>query len=400
MRSILVFMVALSLGAFAGYRLADSEISSVGARYFAPPDEVFSGGGSPIIAKEPPLSRTEGPRVELPGGTEHDFGSMERFSTKRHVFEVKNAGTQALALTAASTSCKCTVFEIAKPQVEPGETTTVTLEWQADTKESDLEFRVEASITTNDPDQPLVQLVARGKVTRALRAIPDELTLTGVSVSEGTAADVSILAFRHNDLAILRHELEHKDSADLYEVEVVPLAAEKLQEAKADSGVQVRVRVKPGLPLGKIDQRIILTTSVPEASTFKIHVTGNVVGDIAVLGPRDFDNEAQQLNLGLVPSAEGKSVALRVLVKGLHRDTTQISVGSVEPSNGLQVTVGEPSVVSDGGPLSFPLTIAVPKGAPVMNRLGGFNSPPGQIVLETTHPDAKRILISVLFAVR
>ena len=59
--------------------------------------------------------------------------------------------------------------------------------------------------------------------------------------------------------------------------------------------------------------------------------------------------------------------------------------------------------INDGAVLMIPMTITIPPGSRVVNRLGGkateLGAKLGKIVIETTHPQTKQVLLYVHFAV-
>jgi hypothetical protein len=76
----------------------------------------------------------------------------------------------------------------------------------------------------------------------------------------------------------------------------------------------------------------------------------------------------------------------------------QVSVGEVEPDF-LRVTIGEKTEINQGAVVQFPLTIEIPPGSPYVNHLGSKLGKLAQIIIETTHPDAKQVKIPLRFAV-
>jgi hypothetical protein len=95
----------------------------------------------------------------------------------------------------------------------------------------------------------------------------------------------------------------------------------------------------------------------------------------------------------------GSSATLFLLVKGSHRNDVKFTVGEVTPPNALQVEIGAGTPISDGKALKIPLTVSVPKTAPVQTHMGDARGEMGKIMLETTHPTIKQVPISVRFVV-
>jgi hypothetical protein len=65
----------------------------------------------------------------------------------------------------------------------------------------------------------------------------------------------------------------------------------------------------------------------------------------------------------------------------------------------MKVTVGEPTELRSGAVTQIPLTIEIPPGQPPVNHLGYDQGAYAEIVLETTHPEVKKIRIHVKFVI-
>ncbi|EMI22402.1 protein containing DUF1573 [Rhodopirellula maiorica SM1] len=87
--------------------------------------------------------------------TEFDFGLLDPgTSGAKHDFVIYNDGQDELLLTAAGSSCKCTVAKIEDRIVPAGESRPVTLIWNVGEDVSD-QYEQVAFIETNDPrNQP------------------------------------------------------------------------------------------------------------------------------------------------------------------------------------------------------------------------------------------------------
>jgi hypothetical protein len=75
----------------------------------------------------------------------------------------------------------------------------------------------------------------------------------------------------------------------------------------------------------------------------------------------------------------------------------QLAVDSVDPKE-LKVTIGEPKKITDTL-VHFPVEIQVPAGTRPMVRLGTAQGEEGRVVLSTTHPTIKELVLGVRFAV-
>jgi len=122
-----------------------------------------------------------GPLAEIVGDSTYDFGSGQRHSKFQHTFVVRNRGDEPLTLTKGATSCKCTLSDLKKGELAPGESVEIKLEWTLSI-ESD-HFRQSAEIYTNDPRHSTLTLIVQGSITDRLKLDPRELVLSDISAS-------------------------------------------------------------------------------------------------------------------------------------------------------------------------------------------------------------------------
>ena len=126
----------------------------------------------------------------------------------------------------------------------------------------------------------------------------------------------------------------------------MPLAADELRKHKGvTSGVLVRVTVKPGLPLGRFQQRILLSTNLTAAPEVDLPLFGTV-GEVSLVGP-GWSSETGVLDIGAV---DGRSVTQRrlvVLARGPNAKEMKFRVASVEPDF-LKVKLGKTTVADTG----------------------------------------------------
>jgi hypothetical protein len=161
------------------------------------------------------------------------------------------------------------------------------------------------------------------------------------------------------------------------------------------SGAWITVVVKPGLPVGPISQVLRISTNLTGIPFIDVPVAGRLVEDISFLGRTDFDPQNLILDLGVVDRETGAKSNVFLVVKGPYRDTTNVVVESVEPASPLKAAIGAPKATGES--TLFPLEIAIPAEGDQDAPTTASNVTVGYVNLETTHPQRRRIRLSVHF---
>ncbi len=86
--------------------------------------------------------------------TTWDFGTVVAGTALVHTFVLTNTGTDALHITSVSTSCGCTVAQLAKSTLAPGESTNLTVTWHS-SGTGDSSKTV--TVRSDDPANPQLQ---------------------------------------------------------------------------------------------------------------------------------------------------------------------------------------------------------------------------------------------------
>jgi hypothetical protein len=340
------------------------------------------------------------PKAEVVGSAEYNFGSMDRDATQQHTFQLKNVGQAPLVVEKGPTTCKCTVGALPKGVLEPGETVDISVEWTGKTTLAQVDFVQAVQIKTNDPDQPFVEFIIRGYVTDSVRVLPSELAVGTISADDTVHTTFRLFAFRSEHLEILESSWENQETAECFELTWEPIPEAEVKEEKgATVGLLGKVAIKPGLPLGPINQTITLKVRADEDNDVRIPIGGRKLSDIRLASSPRFDANRNVVSLGVVPRDKTARAVLQMYVTGPYRHETHFSVVEVDPASHLSVTVSEPKELNQGKSLQYTVTIEAAGSAGPVNRLGSEKAPRGRVVLETTHPQTKRVPIDIRFAV-
>ena len=387
---VLTGVLMLVAGVGLGMAIAQFELSRFVPRF---------GDDEYPVARQSTGAVTQGPLVQVVNGSDYDFGVMERNGTRNHRFEIKNTGDAPLTLQKGETTCKCTINKLVDGILQPGESVNVELEWIAKEVGPDQVFMQTADIKTNDPSRKVLRLTVRGDIITTVKVVPPVLVMSSIPSSQGAEGEVMIYSYRTDDLEFVGKPGKDPKLKDLIDAVVEPLTEKELAEDKrALSGKRLKIFLKPGLPLGALDQTVWLKTNLEDSPLVPVHFQGQVVGDISIYG-RNYNRATNYLSLGKVSATEGYQGELRILVRGPHRETVQFEVESVDPADVLVAKLRSQETEGAGKAAQHFLTVSLPKGTDPVRRSAVGGGKPGQIILRTTHPEDKQLVITVDFEI-
>lgn len=381
MRITIILVLAACAGAAFGSGIAAWS-------YYSYPDRNVLEDGLTVAGTDP--SHND-PMVEV-DNPDFDFGSMDSHTTATHDFIFRNVGGAPLELEAGRTTCKCTLSEIGDDVILPGESGKVTLEWSG--KDGAGPYSQTATIITNDPRKPTVELRIHGEMTARVQVVPNSLVFSSVTAGQPANGSVRVYGYLDDPLQITDHEI---DDPEGIEVSFSSIPQKDLDEEKyATSGYQVDVALKPGLPLGPFRKKIHLDTNLEDHGKLVIPVEGVVSSDISIFGP-GWSSESGVLRLGRLDRT-GASRKLLLKVGGHHPEKVEFEIAEVRPDF-VQVRLEDQSEPIGSGAAVTPLEIEIPAGSPPCNYFGPKREKLGLIRLETTHPTVKELNIYVRFLI-
>lgn len=374
---LLAIVAGLALGsglaAWSFYRFPDQDSIELG-----------------LVALETDSSEKH-PSVEV-DEEEYDFGTMDGHASGSHEFIFRNVGEAPLELEAGSTTCKCTLSDVADGVIPPGGSGKVDLEWNG--KGNLGPFTQTANIITNDPKNPTIKLRIHGHMKAKARIVPETLVLSSVSAGQPAHASLRLFGYEDKPLEIAGYETD--DPEDV-EVSFSPMSRDEVDEEEyATCGQRIDVTIKPGLPPGPFKRRIRVKTNVEGMEEIVIPVAGTVSSEMSILG-RGWSPEAGVLRLGTVGKA--KTVRkLLVKVGGLHPDEIRFEVAEVQPEFVI-VRLGERTSPPGSRVAVVPIEIEIPEGSPPCNYLGPDLEKLGRIRLTTNHPTVQELDIYLRFLI-
>jgi hypothetical protein len=297
----------------------------------------------PDLALEPSSAATARagpqPKVQIEEPLVYDFGKMSQWDQGSHAWIIKNLGKGDLELwQEGDTSCSCTVAEFTGGEkkanaadrktvvVKPAGSTKINLVWQ--TKSFENKYHQYAKVGTNDLSRPIFQIAVQGVVHHPVVAVPPQLlTFESISNEETTRAKIAVFSPDRKDMKITKISTSRPA---LIEASIEPLPAQGKTMFKVEGGYNVSVRIKPGMPLGKFKDELIIATDHPLQRELRVPIGGNVTGLVSVIPE----------GLARVVGRGGGSKEVKLVVRGgrpthfeLLRKPDQLEI-SIEPADG------------------------------------------------------------------
>lgn len=341
-----------------------------------------------------------GPIAQVPE-KEFNFDRIEQGASMKHAFKIRNVGDAPLKVSVLKTTCKCTVGDLAKNEIAPGEETEIELEWTAKTAPGP--FRHGATLSTSDPRLSTLELTVEGDVVASTTLQPAELLFGTVSANTSRSVSTIFSSNLTDDAQILKHEFSDPEIGKQFKLEFTPLEKSEFPRPEVLSAVKVTATFQAGKTIGPFFTWLTLQTNLKKAEKLTVPITGSVVGDISVFSPLWTPSQGV-LRIGPVSGKAGKSARLNLGIRGEHAVGTKLDVASVDPPE-LRVTLGEAKEMGKQL-VHIPMFVEIPAGTRRMvrmSKIGGDEDSTekgdGEIVLSTTHPDTSEVRLKVRFSV-
>lgn len=415
MKLLPLIIASLVVGVALGIGLARNDVGVVDGRFY-PAGAAAEAVAGPAVDPAVPVAPTPavGPSAEVDSKI-YDFGTMQRGAKEAHEFVFTNTGTAPLRLEVGSTTCKCTLGEVGDRPLAPGESAPVRLEWVA--KSAQGAFRQVATVLTNDPVRPSIELTVEGVITEAVGLQPQEFLLGRLAADSVGTASVYLASYEEGpDAPPVEATValdEQTPGAERYEFTVEPVSLEEVPIDRATSAVKITVKAGPGLPIGSLIEWVTIQTNLlkkaaegaePERGlALQAPIYATVEGDISIHGA-GWSKQRGVLNLGKVRSADGREAKLRISYKGENATDCRAAVISADPE-WLEIDLGEPKEVREGV-VHQPMTVRIPPGREAMVRSGkgeenggGIGDGDARVRLSTNHPTTAELDVKVRFVI-
>jgi len=316
--------------------------------------------------------------------TEYNFGLMNPLTDGTHHFTVRNEGAAPLRLRVGPTSCKCTVGSLNKGEVLPGESTTVSLQWNTGHQEH---YAHGATIYTNDPDHESMEFLVQGNVRMLIGCDQTEISLGSLPPDQPTVVERVIYSQVWNAFTV--KDLKKQTAA--LEWETLPADEELLTRFHATSAQRLRLTLPADIPHGRLTDNLQLSIIPDDGSDvhkLDLPLSGFVPQRVAIYG-KAIDAEGI-VDLGDVREGNGRRITLLVKVRDPEPELPAAKV-EVFPKF-LAATFQR----RESGKGLYELTIELPADAPQCQY---HSSPIGHIKIDSGHPRVGAVELKLSFAV-
>lgn len=260
-----------------------------------------------IVSKPAKTDNTEKPTVET-DELLYDFGFAGHMQTLTHIFKLKNVGKQPVMIKEIKPSCACAAVLLSKKEVLPNQNAEI--EVKLDTLYRRGRLTANVKVHTNDPDTPIVYFTITGVIAGVARVVPNNLHLKNIGKTEKIQRTIDIY-----DPGDSRLRVKKVTSSSPYiTANIQPIYKDRL-------AAKVLVTVKPGLPIGELDEKLIILTEGYKYPNIEMLVKGKVVGKLSI--------SPSQYFLGFVKKG---SVTKRV-VRLRNKGTSNLKILRIESSH-------------------------------------------------------------------
>ncbi|MBI5115094.1 DUF1573 domain-containing protein [Candidatus Poribacteria bacterium] len=274
-----------------------------------------------------------------------DFGPIPRNEMFEHSFAFKNTGKKSLMIYSIKTLCICASGKPTAAQVPPGGSAAIIARVEP-YKYDGTSPRKSLMVETNDPDEPVINLMVSATIIQPVSLEPEVVLLPGVRLGQKAQAEAKLLQKASEKLIIKGI----KTSSPRISVATSPLEGNQ-------EGYLLKITLAPDMPVGKFEEMITISTnyqSFPagaekdqgalkrrkDYSTLQLPVKGAVTGAVSVAPEKvnfGYGTPGKPIRRKLVVSGLGSSFDIQSLT--LADPSFHVSYAAVEPGKKFEITI-------------------------------------------------------------
>ena len=299
----------------------------------------------------------QSPKIEIDNSS-FNFGEVVEGSIVEHNFKVTNRGGALLEIKKISPACGCTAAVVEKDKLSPGDSTFIKAKFNTNGFTGSKDKKV--GVYSNDPENVVVTLTIKGKITGDV--VVDPLRVFLGDVAKGKAAKAEVKIYSEPGRNISFGDARTRD--DLLSLSQQPITG---------GGKLLKITFSKEAPIGDFMGRISVPTTSKLNPLINIPVIAYVHGDLLLI-PRS-------LSLGVLEGPLKKVVKGEVIIE--NTSNKPINIESVNTSN--SVISADFSVIRPGFKYSIDIQLA-------SGSIGVLQS---VVMVKTNHPDIKQQEITI-----
>ncbi|WP_253154061.1 DUF1573 domain-containing protein [Stieleria tagensis] len=352
--------------------------------------------------------------AELQSDKNYDFGAMAPGTKGTHEFVIKNTGAEPLKLELGASTCKCTLGSLKDSELMPGESTSVELEWTVSSDKKT--FSQSAELRTNDPTQPAIRLQVSGLVIREIEFEPKEVSFGEVLSGDEFQFTTKMYSYYETQIEPTKVSFGSEELTKLSDFKIEPFEVSDADgvHKQAKQGFNVITTVQPGLRQGpmvttmnvgfknpdyKAPTDATATNNVDDKDQLyyaSAELAGRVIGSLTMIESSKLKSTSgggYYWSLGRLDSEDSLEFKALVALKGSEKDTTNLTIGEVYPSDVIQAEFDAP--LGKGSMQLFPLKLKLTPGDKTIDLLGKNKDDFGWVWIESDNPKVSRMRVAV-----
>lgn len=329
------------------------------------------------------------PKVVVPE-THYEFGVMALGGEQSREFVFRNEGAAPMRLAKGHILCKCTIPHLETDEIPPGGSTKITLTWKPTTADKD--FRKEADIWTNDPENPKIKLSINGIVFDDPAVIPESFVLGEIGWDKELQSQAFIYSATSDDLTITGYETDDPKGHELTWTKLTPeeLAAKSEgRNPKPLVGYNIDLLTKPNGTIGSFHGWVKLKLNRRNGELM-MTTGGTRIGLINIHGP-DYQSSIGLVDLKRFKFDQGGKTTLFMRLDSFGEDLKILEHNS--RSGHLNATLTKRPMT--GAKDFYELVIEAQQGIPQGTTYTIEN--PDKLTLKTNHPQVPELTFKVRY---
>jgi len=267
----------------AGEKTAGKESAGKGAKKSA------ASKPSPATKELPPPEDPYAPALKVVGGLERNFGQAEKGDVKKVTFTVTNTGAGILKVIRTEVDCGCLEPKLSFKRLEKGQSATIEVIVTTSIIEGEAENK-HIVLFTNDARYPHgLQFQVKGKVVSTIGIQPGRIVFDKVRLDSPSPVVIEIYDVRNYGLKIE----DARATSNVFDVKMEPATVTvkrkilnkktKKEEEKTFTypGYRIEVGLTDKAQVGRVEERLVVTTNYEPRKRLPIRITGSIVGDFS-----------------------------------------------------------------------------------------------------------------------